>query len=111
MTRLLLLIITCSILSACASKQVHLASAPYCYTDETHVVQAGEETIVNSETILECTDRPGAQAAIQRAGIDVGCEEFWYTETRNGSRFPVRGVRCEKLDGSWEILDINGYVN
>ena len=110
MTKLLLLIITCSILTACSGRQGNLVSqGQYCYTDqEIHIDQAGE---IDSTTTLECTDRPGAQAAIQRAGIDVGCEEFWYTETRNGSNFPVRGVRCEKLDGSWEILNIDGYVN
>ena len=64
----------------------------------------------NSETTLQCTDRPGQQTQIQRAGIDKGCEEFVYTEIRNGQAVPVRGVRCEKLDGSWEILNINGYV-
>jgi hypothetical protein len=47
---------------------------------------------------------------IARAGIDTSCEEFWYNETRWGKLTKVRGVRCEKLDGSWEILNINGTV-
>ena len=25
-------------------------------------------------------------------------------------RVPMRGVRCEKLDGSWEVPDSNGIV-
>ena len=51
-----------------------------------------------------------SQKEIARAGIDKGCEEFWYNETRWGKLTQVRGVRCEKLDGSWEILNINGTV-
>ena len=95
-------------LGACTTSQHYDYTPQYCYTDQ--VIERTND-IVNSETKLECTDRPGQQVATQRAGIDKGCKEFWYTEIRNGSRFPVRGVRCEKLDGSWEILDINGYVN
>ena len=82
--------------------------APYCYTDQT--IELDQGTTVNSNTVLECTDRPGQQTSIARAGIDVGCEEFWYTESQWGKLKDVRGVRCEKLDGSWEILNINGTV-
>lgn len=100
-------IVVLILLSACSSNQVTY-KAPYCYTDQTINTKNGDT--VNSETTLQCTDRPGQQTQIQRAGIDKGCEEFWYTETRNGQSVPVRGVRCERLDGSWEILNINGYV-
>lgn len=79
----------------------------YCYTDQ--LIHNNNGT-VSSQTTLECTDRPGRQAQIQRAGIDKSCREFWYDEVRNGRVVEHRGVRCEKLDGSWEILNINGYV-
>jgi hypothetical protein len=82
--------------------------APYCYTDETTKIVDGQT--VDSEVQLECTDRPGKQMEIARAGIDTSCEEFWYNETRWGKLTKVRGVRCEKLDGSWEILNIYGTV-
>ena len=80
---------------------------PYCYSDDNHVTKNGK---TDSTIVTECSDRPGQQLAIQRAGIDKGCEEFWYTEIRNGQAVPVRGVRCERLDGSWEILNVNGFV-
>jgi len=95
------------LLTACSSSKVDY-KPPYCYTDQTINTKNGET--VNSETTLQCTDRPGQQTQIQRAGIDKGCEEFWYTEIRNGQAVPVRGVRCERLDGSWEILNVNGFV-
>lgn len=107
MVRAGLVIMALVLLSACSSSKVDY-KPPYCYTDQTINTKNGET--VNSETTLQCTDRPGQQVAIQRAGIDSGCEEFWYTETRNGRAVPMRGVRCERLDGSWEILNVNGFV-
>lgn len=91
-------------LAGCSGKQVTY-NAPYCYTDQT--IKKHNE-VVSSDTTLQCTDRPGQQMSIQRGGIDKSCEEFYYTEYRNGQRYNQRGVRCEKLDGSWEILNIDG---
>ena len=85
-------------LAGCSSNSNKVVyQTPYCYTDQTITKQ--DET-VSSNSVLQCTDRPGQQAAIQRAGIDKSCEEFLFTEVRNGHRFRQRGVRCEKLDGS-----------
>ena len=105
---LLLSLIIISSTGCTTTPDYHDYDAPYCYTDQTIKMQQGQT--VDSETVLECTDRPGNQMEIARAGIDKGCEEFWYNETRWGKRTQVRGVRCEKLDGSWEILNINGTV-
>ena len=105
MLRLSLLITSILIIGGCSSTQYNYTS-PYCYTDETVVMN--NDTTVSSETVLQCTDRPGQQTAIQRAGIDAGCEEFWYSEKRNGSIIRQRGVICEKFDGSFEIVNING---
>jgi len=96
------------LLAGCSSAQKHY-TAQYCYTDETIVTENGSN-VVSSKTRLECTDRPGQQTAIQRAGIDAGCKEFWYPETRHNRSVMVRGVVCEKLDGSSEIVNIDGNV-
>lgn len=104
-----ILVLTSSLLTiglmGCASNQVS-NQGPYCYTDQTIVKD--NDTTVNSRTVLECTDRPGQQTAIQRAGIDASCKEFWYEEIRWGKRTPVRGVMCEKLNGTYEIVNIDG---
>ena len=107
MVRAGLVIFALVLLSACSSSKVDY-KPPYCYTDQT--IKTTDGKTVSSETTLECSDRPGQQTKIQRAGIDKGCEEFWYSEIRNGQAVPVRGVRCERLDGSWEILNVNGFV-
>jgi hypothetical protein len=103
----LVLILSLISLAGCSTKQ-YSYNAPYCYTDEQIVVTDGNQ--VSSSSVIECSDRPGEKAEIARAGIDKSCEEYWFTEIRYNKRVPVRGVRCEKLDGSWEVLDINGTV-
>lgn len=92
-------------LTGCASKPAPKHQGQYCYTDQTIVKRGG--SVVDSQTVLQCTDRPGQQTAIQRAGIDSKCEEFWYSESRWGKMVPVRGVRCEKLNGTWEIINVD----
>lgn len=94
------------VLAGCSSTPDTVYTGQYCYTDQT--IQKNGNSVVSSTTTLECTDRPGQQTAIQRAGIDVGCEEFWYPERRGNRVVQVRGVRCEKLNGRWEIVNIDG---
>lgn len=96
-------------LAGCASKQDYYDYTPqYCYTDQM-IVKNNNDT-VGSVTALECTDRPARKAEIFRAGIDKNCREFWYDEYRWGKLVPVRGVACEKFDGTLEIVNINGNV-
>ena len=92
-------------LAGCANNDV-VYNPQYCYTDQI-IVKDGEEK-VSSQTILQCTDRPGQQALVQRAGIDAACREFWYDERRNGTLVKTRGVACEKFDGSLEIINVDG---
>mgnify|MGYP006251745007 CR=1 FL=1 len=104
MIRIIAVIIAVT-LAGCSSNDKVVYQTPYCYTDQTISKKDG---VVSSDTTLQCTDRPGQQMAIQRGGIDKSCEEFFFTEYRNGQGYRQRGVRCEKLNGSWEILNING---
>jgi hypothetical protein len=107
MHKALLALICVGVLAGCSSTPDVTYNSPYCYTDQKIVNADGT---VSSETHLECTDRPSRQAEIQRAGIDKNCKEFWYPERRWGEMVEVRGVRCEKFDGTWEIVNIDGNV-
>lgn len=101
----LLLLVVILFTAGCSTKQYDYTQGQYCYTDQQIVKQ---DEVVSSTTVLECTDRPSRQSEIQRAGIDSGCNEFWYPEFRNGTRIMTRGVVCEKLNGNYEIVDIDG---
>ena len=94
--------------TACSSGKDVVYQAPYCYTDQSITLKDGQN--VSSETILECSDKPGKQAQIARAGIDKACRQFFYTEVRNGKRINQRGIACEYPDGSVEVLDVNGIA-
>lgn len=108
MLRVVLLLITSSIiLAGCANSKVEY-KPPYCYTDQTILKENNKN--ISSQTIVQCSDKPGQQAMIQRAGIDANCREFEMMEPRWGTLVPVRGVRCKKHDGTWEILNLNGYA-
>ena len=108
MLKLIVPLLCLTSLIGCSSTNSKIEyKAPYCYTDET-IVTANNK--VNSSTTVQCTDRPGQQTMIQRAGIDANCREFEMMEPRWGTLVPVRGVRCKKYDGTWEILNLNGYA-
>lgn len=100
-----LALVCVGVLTGCSTTPEYSYQSPYCYTDQKIVNQDGT---VSSRTELECTDRPSRQAEIQRAGIDKGCKEFWYSERRWGELVKVRGVRCERFDGTWEIVNVGG---
>jgi hypothetical protein len=102
-----LLLVGAFVLAGC-STQSYNYTGQYCYTDQL-IVKDGDES-VSSKTIMQCTDRPGQQAMIQRAGIDASCREFWYDETRFGKLTKQRGVACEKFNGTLEILNVDGNV-
>ena len=102
----LVVIVGAVLLAGCSTAPTYNYQAPYCYTDQTIVKQDNES--VSSTTTLECSDRPAQKTAIQRAGIDAKCEEFTYPETRRNTVIYVRGVRCEKLNDTWEIVNIDG---
>jgi len=105
MLRLWLLLTSLLVIGGCSTTEYNY-SAPYCYTDE--IIVVSDDDTVNSQTILQCSDRPGQKAMMQRAGIDADCKEFFYNEKRNGSIIRQRGVACEKFDGSLEIVNIDG---
>jgi hypothetical protein len=106
MIKLILAVGALALVAGCSTSPKTLQSQ-YCYTDQ---VIVKNDSTVSSQTVLECTDRPSRQAEIARAGVDKNCEEFWYPEHRWGKTVQVRGVRCEKFNGSWEIININGNI-
>lgn len=100
-----LLVIGAIALVGCSTTPEYNYQSQYCYTDQ-RIERNGDR--VDSQTVLECTDRPSRQTEIQRAGVDSSCKEFWYPEIRYNKQVMVRGVACEKYDGTTEIINING---
>ena len=59
MQKYLLLIATVSVLAGCSTTPEYVDSAQYCYTTENITVQ--DKQTVNSQTKVECSDKPRAE--------------------------------------------------
>jgi hypothetical protein len=94
-------------LVGCSSVPKVVAEKPqYCSTSQTIVTQNNET--VNSQTMIECTDDQIKRLTVNRMGLAPNCGEFTYW-TRIGNKDVQRkGISCQKLDGSWEIINTTG---
>lgn len=92
------------VLTGCSSGPKVQAQKPqYCYTSQTITTQ-NKET-VDSKTVLECTDDDVKRITTARLGMAHNCGEFTYWMQIGGRDVQRKGVSCQKLDGSWEIVN------
>lgn len=91
-------------LTGCSSSPKVAANKPqYCYTSQTITTQNRET--VDSKTVLECTDDDIKRITTARLGMSANCGEFTYWMQIGGRDVQRKGVSCQKLDGSWEIVN------
>ena len=91
-------------LTGCSSSPKVAANKPqYCYTSQTITTQNRET--VDSKTVLECTDDDVKRITTARLGMSANCGEFTYWMQIGGRDVQRKGVSCQKLDGSWEIVN------
>lgn len=70
----LLFLTTASLLAGCSSHNVDLSQSyehPYCYTDEKIQLQNG--TKVNSNTTVQCTDKPRIEHVVKDEAVASDC--------------------------------------
>lgn len=92
----------------CSSSPKIVAQKPqYCHTSQEILLKNGQT--VESATLVECTDDQIKRLTANRLGMASNCGEFTYW-TRIGNRNVERkGISCQKLDGSWEIVNTTTY--
>jgi hypothetical protein len=91
-------------LTGCSSAPKVAANKPqYCHTSQTIKTQNGER--VNSETTLECTDDQINRLTAKRLGMAQNCGEFTYWMQIGGRDVQRKGISCQKLDGTWEVVN------
>lgn len=95
-------------LVGCSSSPKIVAQKPqYCHTSQEILIKNGEK--VDSATLVECTDDQIKRMPAVRLGMANNCGEFTYW-TRLGNRNVERkGISCQKMDGSWEIINTTSY--
>lgn len=103
------LILAAAVLATGCSSQPKIAAQKpqYCYTSQTIVTENGER--VNSRTQVECSDDQVKRVAIARAGIGNNCGYFNGWMKKGGQDVQYRAISCQLPDGSWEIVNTNGY--
>jgi hypothetical protein len=102
------IILSALALTACSSSPKVQAQKPqYCYTSQTIETQNG--STVDSRTVVECSDDQIKRMPAVRLGMSPNCGQFTYW-TKIGDRDVQRkGISCQKLDGTWEVINTSGY--
>jgi hypothetical protein len=96
------------ILAGCSSAPKVTAQKPqYCHTSQTIQTKNGEK--VDSTTTVECTDDQIKKMSSVRLGIASNCGEFSYWMNIGGRNVQRKGISCQKLDGTWEVINTSGY--
>jgi len=93
-------------ISACSSnvKPVMSQFEPqYCHTKSKYTLQDGNKA--NSRIDVNCTDDPEDKHFLAYSGMAKTCREHYYDIWLNGKAVTQRGFVCQKIDGSWEIVN------
>lgn len=99
-----LLLISLVTLAGCSSSPKVTAEKPqYCYTSQDIVIRNGEK--VDSATLVQCTDDQIKRMPAVRLGMAPNCGEFSYWMQIGGRNVQKRGISCQKLDGTWEVIN------
>lgn len=97
-----------STLVGCSSAPKVAAQKPqYCHTSQIIETKNGEK--VESTTVVECTDDQIKKMSSVRLGLSNNCGEFTYWMQIGGRNVQRKGISCQKLDGTWEVINTSGY--
>ena len=91
-------------LAGCSSSPKATAQKPqYCHTSQNIVIRNGEK--VDSATLLECTDDQIKRMPAVRLGMAPNCGQFSYWMQIGGNHVQRKGISCQRLDGTWEVIN------
>jgi|TARA_B100001559_G_scaffold299834_1_gene285425 hypothetical protein len=98
----LLIISTCVLISACASKPrltMQEAGHQYCTTNKTMVEQDG---VIKEIKVTECNDDNVKKLMPPKMGLGKNCREHWYNIRLNGRMVKQKGYACQFKGDSYE---------
>jgi len=98
-----------ALLAGCSTTDEVVDYTPqYCYTNEQIEIQ--NSTKVNSATSIECTDSQVQRVQQHQVGLAENCGYFTYHMEIGGSLVTRKGISCQRMDGTWEIINTsNNY--
>ena len=102
------LFVVIMLLTGCSSNPKVSAQTPqYCHTSQNIVVRNGEK--VDSATLVKCTDDQIERLTARRIGVAPNCGQFTYWTQIGGQNVQRKGISCQKLDGTWEVVNTSGH--
>lgn len=99
--------VTIALVGCSSSPKVASNKPQYCHTSQTIETKNGEK--VDSTTVVECTDDQIKKMSSVRLGMSHNCGEFTYWMQIGGRNVQRKGISCQKLDGTWEVINTSGY--
>ena len=104
----LIVVATTALMVGCSSAPKVVAQKPqYCHTSQEILLKNGQK--VESATLVECTDDQIKRLTVNRLGMASNCGEFTYWTKIGNHNVERKGISCQKLDGSWEIINTTSY--
>ena len=103
MMRYLVLIGVLALVGCSSSPKVTAQKPQYCHTSQNILVKNGEK--VDSATLVECTDDQIKRMPAVRLGMANNCGQFSYWMQIGGNYVQRKGISCQRLDGTWEVIN------
>jgi len=100
---LALTILIASLVGCSSSPKIQAQKPQYCHTSQNILVKNGET--VDSATLLECTDDQIKRMPAVKLGMASNCGSFSYWMKLGDKHVQRRGISCQKLDGTWEVIN------
>jgi len=75
----------------------------YCYQTTKIETKNGNE--ISSQDVTECSDNPNNKHFLAFSGMAKKCREHYYDVWYHGKKQKQRGFVCQKLDGTWEVIN------
>ena len=101
---IVIMFIVIMFLTGCSSTpRVEAQKPQYCHTSQNIVVKNGEK--VDSATLVECTDDQIRRMPAVKLGMAPNCGSFSYWMKIGDKNVQRRGISCQKLDGTWEVIN------
>jgi hypothetical protein len=107
MKTLIILTLAVTLVGCGSAPRVTAKKPQYCHTSQTIETTNGEK--VNSTTVVECTDDQVKKMSSVKLGLSRNCGEFTYWMQIGGQNVQRKGISCQKLDGTWEVINTSGY--
>lgn len=99
----LAILIGLTVLAGCSStSELVRNEVPYCHTSSTKTLK--DQSIVSSEVVVECTDKPNPRAVFEN-GMDMSkCGWARQAYVLHGRRYLKNVMACQLQDGSWTYV-------